>query len=487
MSKKVYLPFVEPKAINELPERTTLAPGNMFAEDDDGKTFRIRTETFYQILNKFAKALKINAPTPSIDGWYKPEDAGVYSNAGNLVAQEGYDTLFEKLGTTWTRTQVKMPGASISPTFNPTSQTEAQGGKQIADYVKKPESIGAVQVSGGGPDVSPTLNFILNDSYIDAAGVVQSNPGTKVSDFIPRPAGYSKLTADEAGTFALATYGDSNTFLATLGGVGTPVEFNKTWNLNPNVKSVRFIHRTATMGTALLTFKSDGGAPKYVLPWLPQVESSRVEFKQNVRDIAASFNFTSNPVVGNVIISGDSTIATYLGGAAIVDLISVTGTKTSIAVPGHTILQQQTAYQALASGTKTGANYVFVQVGLNDVTYTGNANAAIARMQTYINVIKAGSPNAQIIVCAMNPALAAWKGADPVNYLTAQSNWDQLNYFYEFGLSGVNKFIDLHVETISDGNGNLDTIYNVSSPDGIHENTAARKIIAYSWISNYEK
>lgn len=424
-----------------------------------------------------------NPINTDVNMFYLAKVPGTYTNFAGYVLNAGKVVVFSNKTGSWVADDLLTN--YVSEIFDPTTTTIPQGGKQISDYVKKPQSIGAIQVSGGGPDVSPTLNFVLANSYIDAAGNVQSNPGTSVTDLIPVPDGYTKLLADESGTFTIATYNDVGGFLATLGGSVSPVEFNKLFNLDPLVKSIKYIHRDVTISTAKLTFKSDAGSPKYILPWLKTVDDSNLEFKQNVRDIAGSFDFTLNPINGNVIVSGDSTVAAYLGGTAIVDIISATGTKTNIAVPGHTILQQQTAYQSLASGTKTAANFVFVQIGLNDVTYSGNANAAITRMQTFINVIKAGSPNAKIIVCAMNPALAAWKGANPDNYMVAYSNWRQMNYFFENGISGANKFINLHVEIISDGNGNLDPIYDVG--DGIHENTAARKIIAYGWICNYEK
>lgn len=103
--------FVNIQPISTLEEVTTLIPGaNMFLERiSDGKSFKINTEAFYQILNNFAKPLKLSDAAPTVNGWYKPATSGTYSNAGDLVAEDGYDTLFYKDGTNWTRTRTKMP------------------------------------------------------------------------------------------------------------------------------------------------------------------------------------------------------------------------------------------------------------------------------------------------------------------------------------------------------------------------------------------
>lgn len=50
--------------------------------------------------------------TPTKAGWYKPTVSGTYANAGGLVVQDGYYTLFYFDGTTWSKTEVQMPQAS---------------------------------------------------------------------------------------------------------------------------------------------------------------------------------------------------------------------------------------------------------------------------------------------------------------------------------------------------------------------------------------
>ena len=79
-------------------------------------------------------------PAPTEDGTYKPSvysaDPGTnYPNAGNLKAKEGYITYFYKKGSVWTKSEIAIPGVNVATEFDPTNDTDAQAGKQIAEYV----------------------------------------------------------------------------------------------------------------------------------------------------------------------------------------------------------------------------------------------------------------------------------------------------------------------------------------------------------------
>ena len=78
-------------------------------------------------------------------------------------------------------------------------------------------------------------------------------------------------------------------------------------------------------------------------------------------------------------------------------------TITDIAHAGDTIAQQKTLYDALSSGTKSGFNYVFVQVGLNDLDPAESAATALARYQSLIDDINTNSATAKIVCGTMNP------------------------------------------------------------------------------------
>lgn len=206
---------------------------------------------------------------------------------------------------------------------------------------------------------------------------------------------------------------------------------------------------------------------------------------QTVRDISASIDFNTYLIQGNVLVSGDSTIASYAGGTAIADIIKASGTITNIAVPGHTIDQQKADYIALPAGVKTALNYVFVQIGLNDLTPAESALTAISRLQVYINQIKTSSPSAKIIICEMLPCRQRFVNIyGSTDGFVSYQKWQKMNFLIsQKGILNTNMVANLHTYNLSDGNGNLANIYDTG--DGIHENTAGRKLIAYSWISAY--
>lgn len=136
--------FVQIESFEDIETISTLEPGDfLFKKKDDPNTlYKMDAETFYQVLNNFARPI---APADSgpftADRWYKPTvssgDPGTtYSNAGNLTSKSGFDTLFWYNGTTWTKTEVQLPQATqyiapftgstfplVSSTANPVQRT----------------------------------------------------------------------------------------------------------------------------------------------------------------------------------------------------------------------------------------------------------------------------------------------------------------------------------------------------------------------------
>lgn len=100
------------KPVGELENVVNPTTGEVLYYDGSGDLKKTSVTQFFQMLNAFAKPIKTTDSTPTVIGWYKPTDSGLYNNAGGLIAQEGYDTLFYYSGTMWTRTQVKMPESS---------------------------------------------------------------------------------------------------------------------------------------------------------------------------------------------------------------------------------------------------------------------------------------------------------------------------------------------------------------------------------------
>ena len=203
--------------------------------------------------------------------------------------------------------------------------------------------------------------------------------------------------------------------------------------------------------------------------------------------IAAKQSIT--PVASKGLISGNSTIAAYLGQNAVKaylfsDCDQLNGTTIAdISVPGNTILQQQTLY--LADPDKLLYDWVVVEIGLNDLDPAETAATALARYQTYINNIRSNSKtSAVIIVSAMTPCrqrLIDVYGS--TNGPIAYQKWLDMNVAIMGAgsnkITGVDGRIYNHVTALNDGLGNLAQQYDLG--DGIHESNAGRLIIASAW------
>lgn len=123
------------KPINKLENVSGIPDGKVPFYTGDG-VMKLMDISNLNNLAKTAKPLKPTDTTPTIEGLYKPTVAGTYTNAGGLIAKDNYSTLFFLNQGIWTKSEEKMPQTPISPIFNPISELEAQGGKQINDFLK---------------------------------------------------------------------------------------------------------------------------------------------------------------------------------------------------------------------------------------------------------------------------------------------------------------------------------------------------------------
>lgn len=182
---------------------------------------------------------------------------------------------------------------------------------------------------------------------------------------------------------------------------------------------------------------------------------------------------------GGAII-GDSTIASYYCGLQVRDWMlnscdSAMGEFcNSLAVPGHTILQQQAIY--LADNKKEKYKYVIVAIGLNDLIPSQSVATTMVRYQKLIDTIRFCNPNAKIIVAKMIPCRNRLVNLYGANSTTIYNKWLDINSGIMNNITGVDYRISRHCDLLNDGNGNLKTIYDCG--DGVHENNLARKIIA---------
>ena len=89
------------KPISEITTVDNPIKGHLLFYDGSDELKKVDIIKFQSLIGGIAKPLAIADATPTTAGWYKPTTSGTYANAGGLVAQEGYDTLFYFDGTTW--------------------------------------------------------------------------------------------------------------------------------------------------------------------------------------------------------------------------------------------------------------------------------------------------------------------------------------------------------------------------------------------------
>lgn len=182
-------------------------------------------------------------------------------------------------------------------------------------------------------------------------------------------------------------------------------------------------------------------------------------------------------------IVGNSTAAAFMGQNAVAFYMKEYHI-TDISHPGDNILMQFTKWNSLSSEQKLSLDYVFVEIGLNDlggvnVDSTGSWNV-YTRYQNLINTIRSQvDANCKIITCTLTPA------AEGVSLV----NWTNFNEAVKgLGDHAINNFDGNcfeHTDELNDGTGHLKAIYDIG--DGVHENNLAREFIASVWKSKIEQ
>lgn len=96
------------KPINDIPTVLNPTVGEILYYDGSNELKKTSVQYFLQMVSGIAKPLNISDPNPTVEGWYKPESSGTYANAGGLIAEPGYDTLFYYDGVNWKKTTVDL-------------------------------------------------------------------------------------------------------------------------------------------------------------------------------------------------------------------------------------------------------------------------------------------------------------------------------------------------------------------------------------------
>ena len=97
------------KPISEITTVDNPTEGHLLFYDGSDELKKVDIVEFQSLIGGIAKPLAISDASPTVSGWYKPTTVGTYANAGGLVAQVGYDTLFYFDGTTWSLIATDLP------------------------------------------------------------------------------------------------------------------------------------------------------------------------------------------------------------------------------------------------------------------------------------------------------------------------------------------------------------------------------------------
>lgn len=121
------------KPISEITTVDNPIKGHLLFYDGSDELKKVDIVEFQSLIGGIAKPLAISDASPTVSGWYKPTTVGTYANAGGLVAQVGYDTLFYFDGTTWSLVSVYMTTAETI--FSPNDNVKIASMKATADYM----------------------------------------------------------------------------------------------------------------------------------------------------------------------------------------------------------------------------------------------------------------------------------------------------------------------------------------------------------------
>ena len=101
------------KPISEITTVNNPIEGHLLFYDGSDELKKVDIVEFQSLIGGIAKPLAITDASPTVSGWYKPTTSGTYANAGGLVAQVGYDTLFYFDGTTWSLIAIELNSDSL--------------------------------------------------------------------------------------------------------------------------------------------------------------------------------------------------------------------------------------------------------------------------------------------------------------------------------------------------------------------------------------
>lgn len=203
-------------------------------------------------------------------------------------------------------------------------------------------------------------------------------------------------------------------------------------------------------------------------------------FSEMLRRLVPTFQTPFYTIKGNVAVIGDSTIAGYPSYPRLSTYFTVESgyTLSDIAKPGDTIKGQLNLWNELDTTTKQNLNFIFCQIGLNDIDET--IETFRVDYKNLIAKIRQDAPNAMLVISTMLPCKARWKTLYPNDWEAAQARWESANEDIKSGYYDCDRIAYLHTDALS-LYGDLRPEYDHG--DHIHEKPDGGKIIVFSWLS----
>ncbi|MGC5744376.1 SGNH/GDSL hydrolase family protein [Chryseobacterium sp. NFX27] len=212
------------------------------------------------------KATDTIITTPGVSRWFIAK-GGVYTNYGGFTLLDKNFNILSFDGANWDKVEIELPNFQISPTFDPTTKTVAQGGRQIAEWIGAvdtvtPLVIGMTGVGGSDAAMGGT----------GAEGNLITNSNCKATKTLKVKNVVTNLSV--AGTFKVAITDKNNVIIYTspiyTAGIGSQttvlpdivLQKDETiwlmaldastakirWNGGSAVTTNRFLQRPATTG-----------------------------------------------------------------------------------------------------------------------------------------------------------------------------------------------------------------------------------------------
>lgn len=184
------------------------------------------------------------------------------------------------------------------------------------------------------------------------------------------------------------------------------------------------------------------------------------------------------------IIIGNSTLAAYLANSVASYVFSPAEITAgyyinSIARAGDGIGEQKTRWDTVTN--KTTYDWIWVQIGLNNVNPAQTVAAIMPFYQALIDDIRNDAPDIKIIIAKMSPGKGAWPTRYPGNEAAAEVKFlamqDAMMGIGPNAITGADVLVSESYDLSVDGSGYLKTEYELAPPDGIHPNNTWRAIL----------